>query len=69
MFFQRNLQEVRDELFAPVVDETSVHIFLTTCAMLKKHLVHLDDAVSACLYAAFAGPTQLQQNAHHRCQS
>ena len=39
-----------EELFMPVVDKTSVQIFLTTCAMLHKHLLHLD-FVSAYLHA------------------
>ena len=46
-----------EELFAPVVDKTSVRIFLTTCAMMHKHLLHLD-VVSAYLHATLPGPAR-----------
>ena len=46
-----------EELFAPVIDKTSVRIFLTVCAMFQKHLIHLD-VVSAYLYANLPGPAQ-----------
>jgi hypothetical protein len=39
-----------EDLFAPVVDKTSLRLFLTICAMFHKHLVHLD-VVSAYLHA------------------
>ena len=43
-----------EELFAPVVDKTSIRLFLTTCAMHHKHLQHLD-VVSAYLHAELKG--------------
>ena len=46
-----------EELFAPVVDKTSVRMFLTTCAMFHKHLLHLD-VVSAYLHANLKGPAR-----------
>ena len=46
-----------EELFAPVVDKTSVRIFLTVCAMFQKHVIHLD-VVSAYLHANLTGPAR-----------
>ena len=46
-----------EELFAPVVDKTSLRLFLTICAMYHKHLVHLD-VVSAYLHANLTGPAR-----------
>ena len=50
-----SVQSAWEELFAPVVDKTSVRIFLATCAMHNKHLLHLD-IVSAYLHAVITGP-------------
>ena len=50
-----SVQSSWEELFAPVVDKTSVRIFLATCAMHNKHLLHLD-IVSAYLHAVITGP-------------
>ena len=49
-----SVQSSWDELFAPVVDKTSVCLFLPVSAMYNKHLVHLD-IVSAYLHAAITG--------------
>ena len=49
-----SVQSSWDELFAPVVDKTSVRLFLSVSAMYNKHLVHLD-IVSAYLHAAITG--------------
>ena len=49
------IQSSWDELFAPVVDKTSVRLFLAMCAMYHKHLLHLD-VVSAYLHAPLKGP-------------
>ena len=46
-----------EELFAPVVDKTSLRLFLTICAMYHKHLVHLD-VVSAYLHVNLTGPAR-----------
>ena len=37
-----SVQSSWEELFAPVVDKTSLRLFLTLSAMFHKHLVHLD---------------------------
>ena len=42
------------ELYAPVIDKTSVRTFLTVCAMKHKYLVHTD-VVSAYLHAPLDG--------------
>ena len=47
-------QSLWEELFAPLVDKTSVRIFLATCAMHHKHLRHLD-VVSAYLHTELKG--------------
>ena len=39
---QKSIQSSWEERFAPVVDETSVRLFLTVSAMYHKHLPHLD---------------------------
>ena len=45
------------ECYAPVVDKTSVRIYLTVCAMKHRTLVH-SDVVSAYLHAHMTGPTK-----------
>ena len=49
-----SVQSSWEELFALVVDKTSVRVFLATCAMHNKHLIHLD-IVSAYLRAVLIG--------------
>ena len=53
-----SVQSAWEELFAPVVDKTSVRIFLAKCAMHNKHLLHLD-IVSAYLHVVITGPPRL----------
>ena len=50
-----SVQSSWDELFAPVLDKTSVQLFLSVSAMYNKHLMHLD-VVSAYLHAMLTGP-------------
>ena len=52
-----SVQSPWEELFAPVVDKTSLRLFLTISAMYHKHLVHLD-VVSAYLHATLTGPAR-----------
>ena len=52
-----SVQSPWEELFAPVVDKTSLRLFLTISAMFHKHLQHLD-MVSAYLHANLTGPAR-----------
>ena len=45
------------ELFAPVVDKTSVHAFLAMCAIYRKHLLQID-VVSVYLHANLEEPSR-----------
>ena len=51
------VQSPWEELFAPVVDKTSLWLFLTISAMFHKHLMH-SDVVSAYLHASLTGPAR-----------